>query len=369
MILRDITITNFKNIAQAQLSFSPNINGLLGSNGMGKSNLLDAIYFMSMGKSHTGALDAAVIRSGESFAMVKAIYDRRGQQEELSLGLAEGRGKSLKRQGKRYGRLSEHIGAFPIVLVSPRDSELIHGASDERRRFLDMIISQTDPVYLDHLIRYHDTIKQRNRLLKDGNVDRDLIAAIDMGIAPSATYITSRRQATVTDFSQIFVSHYRDIALTDETPGLTYDSRLAQSGTDPFDLLQQSLSRDTAIGHTTVGPHRDDLTLTIDSMPLRSTASQGQQKTFTVAMRLAQYEFTHRATSLKPLLLLDDIFDRLDASRVANIVDVVSRDIFGQTFITDTNRDHLDSIMRASGADYRLWQVADGQFTLIDHQQ
>ncbi len=365
MILTDITINNYKNIASADLSFSPNINGFLGLNGMGKSNLLDAIYYMSIGKSHTGMPDKAVIRNGENFTTIRARYNRRGQSEELTLGLADGHPKSFKRQGKKYSRLSQHLGAFPLVLVSPRDSELLVGAPEERRRFIDMIIAQTDALYLDHLIRYTEALKQRNRLLKDGSQDQAMYEALQLTMTPSAHYITRRRRETIDKFAEIFTHHYHDISLTDETPLATYESKIVNSNTPLDELLRQSFAKDLAIGFTSAGPHRDDIILSLNDMPARFAASQGQQKTFTIAMRLAQYEFMHNATGLKPLLLLDDIFDKLDATRVANIVDVVNRDIFGQTFITDTNRDHLDSIMSMSGSDYHLWEVSDGSFNSI----
>lgn len=367
MILTDITINNYKNIASADLSFSPGINGFLGLNGMGKSNLLDAIYYMSIGKSHTGMPDRSVIRNGEDFTTIRARYNRRGQTEELTLGLAEGHPKSFKRQGKKYSRLSQHLGVFPLVLVSPRDSELLAGDTQERRRFIDMIIAQTDPVYLEHLMRYTDALKQRNRLLKEGADNRDLYEALQLVMTPSAHYITRRRRETVDRFAGIFMSHYRDISMTAEEPAIAYVSKIVDTQTPLDTLLSQSFAKDLAIGYTTAGPHRDDLALTIGGMPARFAASQGQQKTFTIAMRLAQYEFMQQATGMKPLLLLDDIFDKLDATRVANIVDVARRDIFGQTFITDTNRDHLDSIMSGSGADYRLWEVTDGSFTPIHY--
>lgn len=365
MILTDITINNYKNIASADLSMSPGINGFLGLNGMGKSNLLDAIYYMSIGKSHTGMPDKSVIRNGEDFTTIRARYNRRGQTEELTLGLAEGHPKSFKRQGKKYSRLSQHLGAFPLVLVSPRDAELLTGGSEERRKFIDMIIAQTDSVYLDHLMRYTEALKQRNRLLKEGADNRDLYEALQLVMTPSAHYITRRRRETIDRFAEIFTRHYRDIALTDEQPKATYISKIVDLQTPLDSLLQQSFAKDLAIGYTTAGPHRDDLALTLDDMPARYTASQGQQKTFTIAMRLAQYEFMQEATAMKPLLLLDDIFDKLDSTRVANIVNVVGSDRFGQTFITDTNRDHLDSIISHSATDYRLWEVVDGSFRQI----
>lgn len=365
MILTHLAITNFKNIGGTSLDFSPNINAFLGRNGMGKSNLLDAIYYFSFCKSFSGVPDAKLIRRGETFASMRAIYDRRGQTEELTTGITEGRRKSFKRQGKEYRRISTHIGAFPSVMVSTRDMDIVNGASDERRRFIDMLISQTDQLYLDHLMRYNNALQQRNRLLRDHSEDRELFMAIEAGMTLSADYITRRRAALIEAFAPIFTGHYRDIARTNETPSMIYRSQMMRDNARLDTLLEQARQRDSLIGHTTVGPHRDDLELTIDSMSVRTTASQGQSKTFVIAMRLAQYEFLHRAVELRPLLLLDDIFDKLDAFRVANIVEIVNRDIFGQIFITDTNRDHLDSIMSHTGADYRLWEVADGCFTPI----
>lgn len=364
MQLRHLSITNFKNIAEASLDFSPNINAFLGRNGMGKSNLLDAIYYFSFCKSFSGVADAKLITRGQTFATLRADYDRRGQAEQLTLGLAEGRRKSFKRQGKEYQRLSQHIGAFPLVIVSPRDMELVGGQSDERRRFIDMIISQTDSVYLDHLIRYNNALQQRNRLLRDGSADADLYFALELTMTAAADYITRRRASTIDSFSRIFGRHYAAIARTGETPRLVYMSQIAREN-EPLDLiLSRVRRRDEALGHTSAGPHRDDIEMVLDDMPVKTTASQGQSKTFTIAMRLAQYEFLHEAVGLKPLLLLDDIFDKLDADRVGHIVEIVNSGAgFGQIFITDTNRDHLDSIMASSGADYRLWEVAGGVFS------
>lgn len=329
---------------------------------MGKSNLLDAIYYLSFCKSFSGLPDQKLIRRGDTFAMLRGEYMRKGQSEEILFGIAEGKRKSFKRQGKEYQRLSAHIGAFPAVLVSPRDMDLITGPSEERRRFIDMIISQTDSVYLDRLIRYNNALQQRNRLLRDHVVDPDLYAAIEASMAMASEYITHARAELIARFGEIFARHYRDISRTQEMPSLIYRSSVESTGLPLEQLLEEHRRRDEIIGHTTVGPHRDDLDLTLDDMPVRTTASQGQSKTFTIAMRLAQYEFMREAVGMRPLLLLDDIFDKLDSSRVANIVDIVNSDIFGQIFITDTNRDHLDSIISMTGADSRLWLVDSGCF-------
>ncbi|MDE6316997.1 MAG: DNA replication and repair protein RecF [Muribaculaceae bacterium] len=366
MQLTRLHITNFKNIADANLSFSPNINALLGDNGMGKSNLLDAIYYLSFCKSFTGLPDAGIVRSGETFTMMQGDYLRRETEEQVQFGYAAGKRKSFKRGGKEYSRLSQHIGLFPLVLVSPADMELVSGAAEMRRRFIDMLISQTDAAYLSHLIRYNTSLQQRNRMLRDHIVDHNLYIAVEMGMEMSAEYITNARLSITARLRDIFRRHYHDIARTPEVPDIAYTSTMTASGRRFSDLLDEARRKDEIVGHTTVGPHRDDLELTLDSMPVKSTASQGQSKTFTIALRLAQYEFMHEATGMRPLLLLDDIFDKLDRNRVANIIDIVNRDIFGQIFITDTNRDHLDSIMSTmTGADYRLWNVSSGCFQQI----
>lgn len=364
--LTRLHITNFKNIAEADLSFSPNINALLGDNGMGKSNLLDAIYYLSFCKSFTSLPDAGIVRAGETFTMMQGDYLRRGTEEQVAFGYAAGKRKSFKRGGKEYSRLSQHIGLFPLVLVSPADMELVGGGTECRRKFIDMLISQTDATYLNHLIRYNSALQQRNRLLRDHIADPNLYIAVEMTMEMSAEYITNARREITQRLRDTFIRHYRDIARTQETPGIEYRSALDMSGRRYCELLDESRRRDEIVGHTTTGPHRDDLELTLDGMAVKNTASQGQSKTFTIALRLAQYEFMHEATRMRPLLLLDDIFDKLDSRRVANIVEIVNRDIFGQIFITDTNRDHLDSIMSAmTGADYSLWNVSSGKFEPI----
>ncbi len=366
MILDRLSIHNFKNIAQAQLEFSPKVNCFLGNNGMGKSNLLDAIYYMSFCKSFAGITDPMLVRRGEDFLMVQAHYLRRGVEEDLSLGLTKGKRKTFKRSGKEYQRLSAHIGVFPLVMVSPQDSDLIRGDSECRRRFMDMVISQSDHRYLDELIRYNRCLEQRNKLLRDGAVDPALYMAVEMMMDATASYIHSARKAWVERLSDIFSSYYTAIAGDGEQVSLSYRSGLNEASMQQ--MLDSARRRDEMMRHTTVGPHRDDIEMMLDGMPMRRTGSQGQCKTYTIALRLAQYDFIKASCSMKPLLLLDDIFDKLDASRVERIMEIVSRDLFGQIFITDTNRDHLDEIMSRTSGDYRMWHVADGAFTPIHRQ-
>lgn len=361
MILDRLSIHNFKNITQAQLEFSPKINCFLGNNGMGKSNLLDAIYYMSFCKSFSGVTDPMLIRRGEDFLMVQAHYSRRGTEEDLSFGLSKGKRKTFKRSGKEYQRLSAHIGAFPLVMVSPQDIDLIRGDSESRRRFMDMVISQSDSRYLDELIRYNRCLEQRNKLLRDGAVDPALYMAVEMMMDATASYIHTVRKAWVEKLTGIFSLYYAAIAGDGERVGLSYRSGMNEASMQS--MLDSARLRDEMMRHTTVGPHRDDIEMMLDDMPMRRTGSQGQCKTYTIALRLAQYDFIKESCSMKPLLLLDDIFDKLDATRVERIMEVVGRDLFGQIFITDTNRDHLDEIMSRTSGDYRMWRVADGVFT------
>ena len=367
MQLTSLSIDNFKNIRRARLEFSSKINGLLGNNGMGKSNLLDAIHTLSFCKSFTGVTDAMLITRDEDFAMLKGNYLRRDTDEDLTMGLARGRRKTLKRKGKEYQRLSEHIGTFPLVMVSPADIDLIREGAEERRKLIDMVISQSDPRYLDALIRYGRALEQRNRMLREGTVDHTLSDAVEMAMEMSASYIVESRREWVSKLTPIFERHYRRISGGNEMPQLNYSTRMAD-GVTLAELLDRERRHDEIVRHTSVGPHRDDLELTLDGMEMRRTGSQGQCKTFTIALRLAQYEFLGKATGMRPLLLLDDIFDKLDADRVERIMEIVEDPAFGQIFITDTNRTHLDEIVNRTAVDFRLWEVTSGNFSPIGHQ-
>ncbi len=373
MILTSLTLDNFKNIEHADMLLSPKINCLLGDNGMGKSNLLDAIYFLSICRSMTGAPDAMLIKRGEDWAMLHAKYLRHASTEspmddEVHIGMQRGRRKSIKRGGKAYAKLSEHIGQFPLVLVSPADMDLVNGSSEERRRFMDIVISQTDARYLDAVIRYERALEQRNKLLRDEASDPGLYAAIEMQMEAAAEYICHRRRQWTESLSQIFKPHYAAIAGSNEIATLEYSGHMAKPGTNLCDILNERRARDAALHYTSAGPHRDDIEMMLDEMPVRRTASQGQAKTYTLALRLAQYEFLKQATGISPLLLLDDIFDKLDASRVERIMSVVAHPSFGQIFITDTNRKHIDEILTHTSGPYSMWSVENGRFTPTDSE-
>lgn len=365
MILKSLTLTNFKNIAGCALTFSPKINCFVGNNGVGKSNLLDAVHYLSFCKSFSVPNDMMLIRRGEEFAMLRGNYLRCGTDEEVSAGLQQNRRKSFKRSGKEYKRLSAHIGLFPAVMVAPADSELIIGSSEVRRRFLDMLISQADTRYLESLIRYNRMLTQRNSMLRDGLYDNNLYIAIEMQMDAAADYIHKVRADYTARLSDIFARYYSAISNSRETPSLIYRSQL-NDGYTLNRLLDSARERDHILRHTTVGPHRDDIDMLLDDMPAKITASQGQAKTYTISLRLAQYEFTAHQAGLKPLLLLDDIFDKLDAERVERIMKTVASDTFGQIFVTDTNRRHLDEIIALTGGSDSIWSVDDGVFTKID---
>ena len=369
MTLRDISILNFKNIAEASLDFSDNVNCFIGDNGMGKTNLLDAIYYLSFCKSYTGQGDSSLLRHGADMMMVQGRYLRREQEETVSIGYKPGRRKVVKRGGKEYDKLSRHIGLLPLVMVSPADWELIRGTGEERRRFVDQIIAQGDGEYMAHLIRYARGVENRNVMLRRGLRDPLLFETIEQQLCVSATYIHRARIAWIEEFSPIFLEYYRQISASAETVSLSYRSHL-NDDVAMQEVLDRNRGRDAVLGYTSVGVHRDDVELMLDGHPMRKIGSQGQCKTYTVAMRLAQYDFMKRTNGgVTPLLLLDDIFDKLDARRVENIIGVVAGDTFGQIFITDTNRTHLDHIIRRMGKDYRTWSVKEGIFTLIEEER
>lgn len=367
MQLNSLTLCNFKNIVEATLDFSDKVNCLIGNNGMGKSNLLDAVYTLSFTKSFTGVTDTMLIRNGVDWATLRGSYTRRDAAEELVMGLQRGKRKSLRRGGKEYQRLSMHIGSFPLVLVSPQDIDILRGAGEERRRWMDMVISQSDPRYLDAVIRYNGALEQRNRLLREGCSDHSLYEAIEATMEMPAQLISATRRRWIEELTTLFNDRYRAIA-GDEAGSVALDYRCSLDASPDGSmaaLLDSARRHDEAVRHTGAGPHRDDIEMSLDGMPVRRTGSQGQCKTFMLALRMAQYEFLHRSSGLRPLLLLDDVFDKLDAVRMERIMTMITADTFGQIFITDTNRQHLDEIVDRAGDNYRLWQVESGSFTPI----
>lgn len=364
MILKKISILNYKNIAQAELSFSAKMNCFVGHNGEGKTNVLDAVHFLSFCKSAVNSVDSQCIRHGEEFFMLQGEYEHEsGEAEEIYCGLKRRQKKRFKRNKKEYKRLSEHIGLIPLVLVSPADSELIAGGSEERRRFMDMVISQYDHEYIDALVRYNKALQQRNVLLKqEEDPDPELMALWEEMMAQEGEKIYRKRQAYIKEFIPIFQDFYRCISQEHEQVGLHYVSH-CQRG-DLLETIRRDREKDRIMGYSLHGIHKDELEMTLDGFPIKREGSQGQNKTFLIALKLAQFDFLRRTGSrTTPLLLLDDIFDKLDADRVEQIVKLVSGEKFGQIFITDTNREHLDCILEKMDKEYRLFHVENGVVT------
>lgn len=368
MTLKEITILNYKNIADTSLSFSPKMNCFIGSNGEGKTNILDAIYYMSFCKSMSTNIDSNVIRHEADYFMIDAHYETdNGTEELLHSAMKRGVKKQFKRNKKAYKRLSEHIGLVPLIIVSPNDTFLIQGGSEERRRFLDMVIAQYDNTYIDNLNAYNKALLQRNTLLKmETEPDVTLMELWEEEMARYGEAIYQRRKAFVTDFIPVFQDIYRTISGEKETVTLEYTSHCQRGPL--LDVIRNSRGKDRAVGYSLHGIHRDDLEMMLGGYPIKREGSQGQNKTYSISLKLAQFDFLRKTTSATtPLLLLDDIFDKLDAQRVENIVNMVAGNSFGQIFITDTNRDHLAQILERSDSEYKIFYVEKGEITELSN--
>ena len=401
MLLTELHILNFKNIREADLQFADKLNCFVGQNGQGKTNLLDAIYYLSFTKSAFNPIDSQNISHDAEFAMIQGVYSdqtsaissQADEPVQVTCSIKRGQKKQFRYGKKDYQRMIDHIGRIPLVMVSPEDNQLIAEGSDERRRFLDIIISQTDRAYLEHLSLYNALVKQRNALLKqygEGSQQSavsnqqadDLFEVLEMQMIPHAEYIFSRRKAFVEAFVPIFADLYKTIAEVEETPHLTYRSQLFDR--ELGEALRRTRQRDLILGWTSQGVHKDELEMQLGDYPLRRVGSQGQQKTYLIAMKLAQALYfsnqssavsgqqsavsdqqsgtvSEQTKSNRPLLLLDDIFDKLDASRVARIIELVRNNQFGQIFLTDTDRQHLTDIVKPLGSS-KVFNVSGGDF-------
>lgn len=367
MYLKRLTAINFKSINQLDIEFDNKINCFVGNNGQGKTNMLDAIYFLSMCKSSLSSTDLQVIRHGQDFFVLQGFYSRQGVDESIYCGLKQGEGKIFKRNGKAYERLADHIGFLPVVMVSPADNELVEGSGEERRKYMNGVISQIDHIYLDEVLRYNRLLAQRNSLLKTYSrtaFSYDLIEAIDIQLAEYASVIHSKRKAFVEQLIEILQEYYNKVSGGQEKVSLSYKSHL--NDTPAETLFRENIEKDRVLQYTSVGIHRDDLTLLIDGYPIRNEGSQGQQKTYLIALKLAQFDFISKVTGIKPLLLLDDIFDKLDTGRVHRLIDMVANDGFGQIFITDTNKNRLEEVLAKVTSGYRFFRVDNSEFELVE---
>lgn len=364
MILKKISIINYKNILQANLTLSEKLNCFVGSNGVGKTNLLDAVYFMSFCHSSFTNLDSMVINHAQDFFVIEGDYlSENSTEERIYAGMKRGKHKHFKRNGKDYKRLSMHIGMIPLVFISPADNSLVTGGGEERRKLLDVVIAQLDNSYIDALNRYNKALQQRNALLKSiSETDMTLMQLLEEEMARNGEIVYKKRDEFVNELTPTFQEAYSQISGGRENVSLRYVSHCQRGPL--LDVIQRDRFRDRAVGYSLHGTHRDDLEMLIDGYPIRREGSQGQTKTYVLALKLAQFAYLKRKMAGKmPLLLLDDIFDKLDANRVEQIIHLVADNDFGQIFITDTNREHLDKILSHADVDYKLFDVKDGEIT------
>ncbi|MFZ5554214.1 MAG: DNA replication/repair protein RecF [Bacteroidota bacterium] len=365
MYLSQLSLINFKNCREASFGFTHGVNCFLGNNGEGKTNILDSIHYLSFCKSYFNPIDSQNIRNGEDFFVIQGNFKKEEEETEVYCGQKRNQKKSFKKNKKEYSRLSDHIGLFPLVMISPSDAELLLGGSEVRRKFIDSIISQYDKTYLEKLINYNKLLLQRNTLLKrfaDGMMyNPELLEAWDIQLVPEGRYIFETRRKFINEFIRLFSKYYALIANNNEEVGVEYKSDLH---TADFEIiLKNSLMRDRHSQYTQTGIHKDDLVFTMNGQPVKRFGSQGQQKSFLISLKLAQYYYIAREKNTFPVLLLDDIFDKLDDQRVEQLMLLVTGKEFGQVFITDTSLEKLPSLLQKNNVHFKTFHIAGGEMT------
>jgi len=363
MYLQQLSVINFKNYAEAELTFSDGVNAFTGDNGAGKTNLLDAIHYLSLCKSYFNPIDSQQIKQGADFFIINGNFNKNNKHEKIACAVKRNQKKQFKYNKKDYQRLADHIGLFPLVMISPYDTSIITEGSEERRKFIDNVLSQTDHHYLDEVIAYNKVLNSRNAFLKmiadTGRYDPHLLEVMDEQLITAGSSIFNKRKVFMEGFTEIFNQHYQFLTEDAEKVELIYESQLLQDELSA--LLKKSIERDRALERTTAGIHKDDLQFIIHGMPMKKFGSQGQQKSFLIALKLAQYTFLTRQKGFKPLLLLDDIFDKLDDKRVTKLMQMVSDNDFGQVFITDTSINRVQNIFTAMDVPIKLFKVKGGE--------
>ncbi len=366
MHLKKLKLAQFKNCSEADLELSEKINCFVGYNGAGKTNILDAIYYLSFCKSYFNPSDSQNIKHGEDFFAIHGYYENSAGEEDLVQCIQKkGQPKQFRKNKKDYQRLADHIGLIPLVMISPYDRDLINDGSELRRKYMDSVIAQFDKDYLDNLIRYNKSVQQRNILLKhfatQQQFDQNLLEPWDQQLIVLGEKIHEVRKKFIEEFAPVFQDYYRFISGQQEEVSIEYSSQLLQHSTE--ELLRKNLERDRMLKYTGSGVHRDDLNFRISGHPLKKFGSQGQQKSFVIAIKLAQYKHTRIIKNFKPIILLDDIFDKLDDKRVDQIIEMVSNDGFGQIFISDTQRERVERIFQHHKVAHRIFSVDGGIIT------
>ena len=359
MILKNISLLNYKNFEAQTFEFDPNINCFTGHNGVGKTNALDAIYHLSFGKSYFNPITSQNIRHGEEFFVVEGQYDKKERPEKIVVSAKKGQKKIIKRNGKAYDRFSDHIGFLPLVIISPADRDLIIDGSDTRRKFIDSVISQSDKGYLASLINYNKILSQRNSLLKyfaaNHTYNNDTIEVYNQQLQLYGTEIFKKRKDFLDNFIPLFKARYKAISNNNEDVSLNYKSDLFENDLDQ--LLRKAINKDKALQYTSVGVHKDDLEFNIGDYPIKKFGSQGQQKSYLIALKLAQFDSLKAISGDNPILLLDDIFDKLDETRVAQIIKLVNDENFGQIFISDTHAERTENAVKQVHQSYEIFKL------------
>ena len=359
MILKTLSVLNYKNFDSKTFNFDTKINCFVGNNGVGKTNVLDAIYHLSFGKSYFNPIAKQNIKHDEDFYVVNGDYEKHEQIEKIVVSLKKGQKKIIKRNNKIYDKLSNHIVFLPLVIFSPADRDLITDGSETRRKFMDNVISQSDKVYLEALIKYNKIISQRNALLKyfalNSTYNKDTISVYNEQLDNFSAIIYKKRKQFIEVFSPIFQQKHQAITNRKEQVSLTYSSDLEQDCL--VNLLEQHINKDKALQYTSVGVHKDDLIFEIDQHPIKKFGSQGQQKSYLIALKLAQFEFIKQQSGDVPILLLDDIFDKLDEQRVTQLLDLVNEATFGQIFISDTHADRTERAVKQVHQSYKIFNL------------
>ncbi len=361
MILKTLSLVNYKNFESRDFEFDAKINCFVGANGVGKTNALDAIYYLSFGKSYFNPIASQNIKHNEDFFVVDGIFEKNDKAEKIIVSLKRNQKKMIKRNGKAYDKFSDHIGFIPLVIISPADRDLIIEGSDTRRKFMDSVISQSDNIYLTNLINYNKVLAQRNALLKyfalNNIFNSQTLSVYNEQLTTFGTTIFEKRRQFLDIFIPIFEARYSAISNNKENVNLSYKSQLFDGNLN--NLLMQNINKDKAVQYTGVGTHKDDLLFEIDTHPIKKFGSQGQQKSFLIALKLAQFDFLKEQSGVTPLLLLDDIFDKLDENRVAQIIGLVDDENFGQLFISDTHAERTENVVKQVHQSYKIFNLGD----------
>lgn len=363
MYLASLSLLNFKNYEECSVSFSPFLNVFTGPNGSGKTNLLDGIHFLCLTKSAFQSNDSNAISHNVDFMMIKGTVLKEDKKYVVQAGLKKGQKKVFQLNKKPYEKISDHIGSFPAVIITPYDTDLIREGSEVRRKFIDGIISQTDHEYLLNLLKYSKVLKQRNALLKSfaekRNFDRDLLSGYDIPLIELAKKIYRKRKLAMETFLPLFQKHYLNISGGNEEVAIHYKSDLEKNEFEKH--FEEAQQKDLILQRTTKGIHKDDYGFDLGKHPIKNTGSQGQQKSFVISLKMAQFEFIHSALSQKPILLLDDIFDKLDQSRIKKLLHMITENTFGQVFITEAGQDRVEKFMDNFPGEKRTFSIKDGK--------